>query len=785
MTADMGETMKCAYKPKFWVIAFGILVLLGERGYSFAETMAFAQTRDSEGKTVSALEVKNNKIISSATVLSKVQTTVGKPYSQAIINQDLKRLYATDFFTDISIDVEDFQGGVKVIFIVTEKPVVDKVLFEDNKAIKTDRLSPLVSTKAGQMLNYRVLKADTEAISAYYEKNGFHLAKIQYRVDLDEKTGRGTVVFQVTEAERIRIKGISVRGNKSFTDAKILKLISTRRNTLFNSGYYKKDVFESDLEKLADFYKREGFMDVAVDKEFRYDSGGKNLFIIINLTEGKRYYVGTITIEGNKIFPEFKLRESLTMLPRSVFSQDALRADIVKLQEYYFHHGYISARVASDTILNEKTGNIDIKYKLTEGELAYVDRIDIHGNVKTKDAIIRRELRIYPGEKFDGEKLKRSKERLYNLGFFEEINYDVEPGSAEDKKNLVVTVKETKTGEFSFGAGYSSIDKAIGFVDLTQKNFDIANWPTFTGDGQQLRLHTEFGTVRQDYTLSWTEPWIFDYPYLFGFDLFQRSHERSSDVGYGYDETRTGGDLRFGKEFSEYNRADLMYSMEEVQIKDVASEASDALKIEEGTNQINSLGLVLTHDTRDNIYNPMRGLLGVATSDYTGGFLGGDKNFIRYTLGGSVFFTNLGSNVLELRAKAGAIDDFDETSSIPIYERFFAGGANTIRGYKERKVGPLDTVTRDPIGGKSLLLGTAEYTVPLVKVFKAAVFYDIGNVWPTVSQIGVDDLKSSAGLGARIKTPLGPVKLDYGYPLDRIEDEKKKPRFHFSMSRGF
>jgi len=752
---------------------------------ALAENEAFAASKDNEGKTVIAIEVKNNKAISSATILSKIQTLAAKPFSQAILNQDLKRLYATDFFTDISIEVEDFQGGVKVIFVVTEKPIVDKVLFEGNKVIKNDRLLPLVKTKSDQMLNYRTLKSDTEAISALYEKNGFHLAKIQYRVDVDDKTNRGVVVFEISESERVRIKNISVEGNKYFNDGRILKLMITKRSTLFSSGYYKKDVFESDLEKVADFYRREGFMDVVVDKELNYTGGDKKLYIVIKINEGKKYLVGAIKIIGNNIFPEFKLRGNLTMLPESVFSQDGLKSDIVRLQEYYFHDGYISSVVKADTVLNAQTGKIDITYSITEGELAYVDMIDIRGNSKTKDVVIRRELRIYPGEKFDGEKLKRSKERLYNLGFFEEINYTIEPSTEENKKNLVVTVKETKTGEFSFGAGYSSIDKAVGFVDLTQKNFDLFNWPTFTGDGQELRLHTDFGTVRQDYVLSYTEPWIFDYPYLFGFDLFQRSHSRSTDIGYGYNENRQGGDLRFGKEITEYDRADLMYMMENVDISDVADSASNELKLEEGTNQINSLGLTLTHDTRDNVYNPATGLLGVGTIDYAGGFLGGDKNFIRYTLSSSIFFSLFNTNVLEFRGKAGAIDDFSTTDRVPIYERFFAGGANTIRGYKERRVGPLDPVTKDPIGGKSLLLGTVEYTIPLIKVLKAAVFYDVGNVWPTVNEIGFNNLKSSVGVGTRIKTPLGPVKLDYGFPLDSIGGEKKSPRFHFSMSRGF
>jgi len=765
-----------------------VISLMAVLACMLGSSAAFAQTgstRQHEGKRIMRLQVENNKSVGEAKILSKIKTKQGVKYSHRVISQDLKRLYETGFFTDITIDVQDHEGGVKVIFIVTEKPIVEKVVFSGNKRLRDDKLAKEVITKPDEMLSHRQLKQDRDAIRKLYEKNGFHLAKVDQKIDVNDKTNKAVVNFVITEAEKVRIKRIFVEGNVAFKDKKILRLISTRKDTLFTSGFFKKEIFERDLNKLETFYRSQGYIDVKVDSDLRYDAMGKALYLTLTIDEGKKYYVGQIKVKGNKRFATVDIMSNLTMLSENTYTQEGLKSDTIHIQEFYFHKGYISAEVKADTLVNEKTGKVDVVYKIKEGKLAYVDRIDIKGNVKTKDIVIRRELRIYPGEKFDGDKLRRSKERLYNLGYFEEVSYDIEPGSAPDKKNLAVTVKETKTGEFSFGAGYSSVDKAVGFVDITQKNFDALAWPTFTGDGQQLRLRAEFGTIRRNYELGFTEPWIFDYPLLFGFDLYRRARSRETDIGYGYDEERQGGDIRLGKELGEYNRADFTYRLEDVDISDVSSGASEDLTAEEGQNTISSAEIKLTHDTRDNIFNPATGLNAVGTVEYAGGALSGDKNFLKYSLGTSVYFSHWEKNVLELKFRAGAVDDFDESDRVPIYERFFAGGANTIRGYRERRVGPRDPSSKDPIGGKSMMIANVEYTFPIVKVLKGAVFCDVGNVWPTVSQFGSGDLKSGAGLGVRVKTPIGPVRLDYGYPLDADPDEEEKGRFHFTMSRGF
>jgi outer membrane protein insertion porin family len=448
----------------------------------------------------------------------------------------------------------------------------------------------------------------------------------------------------------------------------------------------------------------------------------------------------------------------------------------------------MNAVVDAERELNPQTGNIDITYNLDGKELVYVGKVEVRGNTKTKDVVVRRELRIYPGQKFDGDKIGRSKERLYNLGLFEDVSFDTEPTEDPNVQNLIVNVKETKTGQFSFGGGYSSIDYLVGFVEVEQKNFDIMNFPSFQGAGQDLVIRGEIGMVRQNYNISWTEPWIFGWPYLFGFDFYNSSHKRRTDIGWPYDESRTGGDLRLGKELTDNLRADGMYRLEQVRIGDIVDNASQDLMNERGTNWISSVMVGLTYDSRDNVFNTTRGFLVNATIEDAGGFIGGSKDFVKGTGTAAIYHTFLKQFTVELKGRTGLSGAYGDSNDVPIYERFFAGGANTIRGYKERSVGPRDPGSNEPIGGKALIVGNAECTFPIYeKVLKGALFYDAGNVWKSARNIFTSgSYKQGIGVGVRVKTPLGPFKLDYGWPLVKPDGgDKQEGQVYFSISRGF
>ncbi len=760
--------------------------------FSFFQIFASSAHSSDSDKIVKAVDVKGNKTVSSLTILAKVKTQVGQPLSSAILNEDLKRLYGLGYFTDVRIDQEDLLDGVKVMFVVVEKPVLSEIKIEGNKKIGHDAVKKEMQSTVGDFVDQKRVRDDIESIRKLYEKKGFSDVKIDDSLDVNPDTNQAVLRILIDEGSKVRIRDIQVVGNKSIKSGDILGKIKTKKMEWwgwFHSGYLNEEDLSEDVERIKALYDEAGFSDVDVKTDTEpigsaKDSGDIILKIIIN--EGKKYLVGDVQLKGNSVIKSDEIMKAIAMTKDKPFSRRGLRLDVANIQDLYFEKGYLSAQIRSESVYNETTDRVDLNYTITENELTYVGRVRIQGNTKTKDNVIRRELRAYPGESFSGAKLKRSKERLYNLGFFEDVRFDTDPGATPNTRDLLVSVKEGKTGEFSFGGGYSSIDSIIGFVQIRQKNFDWQNWKNFTGAGQDFMMRFEGGSVRKNAELSFTEPWVFGYPYSFGFDLYRKEFDKSSNSGYFFSERKTGGDLRLGKEFTEYDKGLLMYKLEEVKISDIPDDASQALKDESGRNTTSSVALTLTHDQRDNIYNPTKGFMVSGTGEVAGGALGGDKNFTKLYGIASSYFKNFDKMVLELKGRAGIADAYGKTNDVPIYERYFAGGANTIRGYREQRVGPRDPGNQQPVGGDAYWIFNVEETFPIYPdLIKGAVFFDTGNVEEKIGDFGKGGLVSGAGVGVRIKTPIGPVKLDAGYPLDDIPQEKKKLRFYFNISQGF
>lgn len=771
--------------PRLYKTGAGLIVIAFL--FNLAAVVSYSQNVSNEEKNITAIRVSNNRAISTETVMSKIKIKVGDTFNQDNLNDDLKRLYATEYFTDVSIDVQDHEGGVAVTFIVDEKPVIDDIVFKGNSAFKSPKLKSLMKSKPNEMLNLALLAQDIAEIKGFYVKKGYPMVDVKYVLDLDKETNKASIAITVDEKTRVKVSRINIAGNKAVKTNAVKKLLATKPAWLFNPGVFNEDVLKEDIDKIKSLYDDMGYLDTEVTPRLDYSADGTALDINLDINEGKLYLVGVITIRGNLVLPEKDMKLKISMKPDKPFSIKALRMDTVAIRQYYYQFGYMNAVVDVERDLNQATGKIDIVYNIDAREPVYVGKIEIKGNVRTRDLVVRRELRVYPGEKFNGDKIKRSKERIYNLGFFENVSFDTEPTQNPAVQNLIVSVKETKTGEFSFGGGYSSIDLLVGFVEITQRNFDVMNFPTFTGGGQNLALKAEMGMVRNNFNVSWTDPWIFGWPFSLGFDAYRTSHVRSGDIGWAYDEAKTGGDLRLGKELTDYLRGDVTYRLEQVQISNLIDNASADMQNELGKNVISSIMADVTLDTRDNIFSPGKGYVLNGTIENAGGIILGDKTYIKGTAGAMYYHTFFDRFVLELKGRIGLASAYGTSDKVPIYERFFAGGANTIRGYKERRVSPRDPGSNEPIGGDSILIGNSELTFPLYeKILKGAVFFDIGNVWKDTGDfMSGGKLKAGVGLGVRVKTPVGPVKVDWGYPLVGNYDDERTGEFYFSMSRGF
>jgi len=737
-----------------------------------------------DGDVIARVDIKGQKIVSDATIISKIKIRSGQNYNENIVNEDIKNLYATGFFETVEAEKEKIAEGVVVIFKVKEKPVLTKLDIEGERFIRKKKIEEVIDVKVGSFVDEYKLNEVASKIKDLYAKKGFTQSKVTYDFKTDKEKNEAEVKYIIEEKGVLKVRRIKIQGNKTISAGRILKLMKTRTAWLFNSGLYKEEAFKDDIKRITDFYRQEGFTDVKIDTELDFNE--KGLYVTISVVEGKRYHIGTIQIEGYKDVSLDEIKKAMKLKTDSVYSDTALYEESSRMRSVYVDRGYIFAQIEPVTILNPETQKVDVTYKIVENQVAYIERIDIKGNIKTKDKVIRRELRVYPEERFDGKAVRKSKEKLENLGFFEEVRFDTEPGTKPEQVNLVVDVKEAKTGHLSFGGGYSSIEEFVGFAEIRQKNFDFANFSTFSGAGQDLSLYASLGSLTSRYELSFTNPWIFDRPYSFGFDVYKKGHDQDEDVGYGYSENITGGDIRLGKDFNDTLKGQAAYRFDRVKISDVIENATSDLKDEAGITNLSTVEFDLAYDTRDNVFSPLTGMYFTNNFQVTGGPFGGDRDFIKYLARLSYFYPLINKSVLEGRLRAGWADPFSDTKKVPIYERFFAGGASTVRGYQERKVGPVDAATDDPLGGEAMFVANLEYTYPLVDFLKLATFFDAGNVWSKNSDFFSDKLYKSVGLGVRVKTPIGPVSVDYGWPLDLGPgEEHKEGRFHFNVSRGF
>ncbi|HKB91125.1 MAG TPA: outer membrane protein assembly factor BamA [Opitutaceae bacterium] len=740
----------------------------------------------------------------------------GSDLDDTLIDRDIRSLYKTGLFEFIEVkrEVTD-EHMVNLAVEVTPKFRVLAIKFEGNKDKSTRRLLKEVTSKPNGPLDERAVKEDTQKVFDYYQKSGYNQATVNYAIERDRTTGFGTIIFKIKEGNKVRIKNIVFVGNDHAKARKLRKEMETSRWWIFSwltgGGRLKDDQFEDDLDKLREYYRELGYLDVEIaqDKvQFDYPTP-KKLVITINVVEGRQYKVGDIAITGNKIHPEPLLRLILRQKSGAIFTPSKLDKDVENLEDFYGRDGYLDTKVRLVRKPNLSTGNIDVEYQITESEKFNVESVNIEGNTKTKSTVILRELNLGPGEVFDTVRMKLSKLRLENTRFFEDVNISPETTNLPGRRNLKIAVKEGRTGNLTFGAGFSSLEKAVVFAELSQSNFDLFNRHSFfQGDGQKFRIRLSIGSVSSEAVIAFEEPWLFQQPLALGGQIYRTSSDYNSSF---YQEIRYGVQIYLRKTLFERVEGQLAYTYEIVDIRNVTTDASSVIQNLSGKSSESRLSLTLTRDLRDKIINTTTGSRAQFLTELAGGPLGGKANYYRLEFQGAQFFPlfETQTQVLSIIGRAGVVQSFGNSNKlkarynldgtpqldangnqvytadgVPFFDRYFLGGPQTLRGFEFRDVSPRD-YTNEPVGGKSYGMFSAEYSLDIVSPIRFAIFYDAGFVNSNAYDFSPARYNDNFGFGVRLFVLGAPLSLDFGIPLTGDKFNKKGNQFNFSFGTRF
>jgi outer membrane protein insertion porin family len=712
--------------------------------------------------------------LSKEKILANMRTAVGKPYSEQAIEDDVRALYATGSVTNVRIFGEPVSDGMRVEVVIQSKANVASITFVGAKAISEKKLRKDIATKPGQTLNEATLEQDRQKILDDYANKGYSETQVVYHTDVNDQTGAANVTFNITEGGKTVVKGIHFEGNTVFTAKVLKKVIKTRPNN---------DQLDEDVTDLRTYYQNHGYEDVTVDQPRVEPVSSDKVNLVYPIHEGQQYHVGTVSVTGGQVYTDDQIQSHLKTKAGGVFSPGDLRDDTKNIGDLYGARGYIDMTANAETT---SAGDrvINVEYKIDEGSQSYIEHINIEGNTRTKDKVIRRELAVNPGEVYNTNLIDVSKQRLENLGYFnKDRGVQIYPSDTDipGRKDVNVLVEEARTGSFNFGAGFSSIDSLLGFVEVQQTNFDLLNWPTFTGGGERFHARFQIGTQRTDADLSITEPYFLDYQLSLGGELFYSDANYVSSV---YTQKDYGFDINLRKPINPFSAVRLDYRLEDLDIYDVSDGVSDTIRRDQGDHTKSSITAGYTYDTRDSVFLTRKGDRVDLSVFVAGGPLGGSVNDWGFDLNGAKYFSFPGDGILLLNAEVSDIENYGSSDHVPIFDRLYLGGPNSLRGFRFRAMAPYDDKGQ-PIGGDSLARLTAEYTFPIMDRIRGAGFYDTGFVNPGAYNVSLSNIASDAGLGLRLDLPIGPVRLDYGIPIQNPTHASSSGQFNFSIGYQF
>ena len=831
---------------------------------------------------------------SDALIRANIRLRLGDPYSRKASDDDIHNLRNTGFFENVYVTEKQVAGGVEVTYTLVGKPVVTEILFEGNtggRKFRESKLRKKIRSRTGETLSRPRIFSDTRVILKEYQKGGYHQARVEYEVRHDEALGQAAVVFQVDPGRKVKIDDIVFENAVAFSQRELRKVFKTRRrwwmSWLTGSGKFETDQWDEDLEMLTQFYQDEGYIDFKVREiKFGYPKEGR-MVIRLDLYEGYRYQVGNVTFEGNTLFTEDQIRRGVQVLERpvapfmlegAIFTPTGLNEDRDAIRDYYEAYGYLDTIVRVTKVPNTDQGTIDLVYSVKEGEISYVEKVEIRGNTRTRDKVIRRELAISPGEVFDMVSVELSKRRLEGTGLFESVDTQVEKiPELPNRRNLIVGVEEGRTGHLIMGFGYSSIEAMFAQAGYVQGNFDLFNPPFFTGGGQKFRLQITAGTRRKDYQVTFEEPYFLDRKLRLSVNLYHREIQYYSRY---FEQHQTGAKIGLSRTlWNDFTYGGIDYTIESIGIHDRSSYSEmlmehdmlanglaevlpDGLPVnpfdwnpdDDRLNQgelgelnnnrlVSKLGLFFAYDTRNHALMPSRGQRTQVNADIAGGPLSGDTEMYRLEVETAYYFPGFTEgHVWEVVGKVGVVDTFGDSRRVPYFDRFFLGGGYSLRGYDYRDIGPrmqkwkndkkdgklgyyvnvegadgkskgkefipvksnipyfpFDqtpqklpengdkwtpgiTDGRETLGGSSYWLGSVEYSIPIIDRLRVAFFYDIGMVYEDSYEFEFSNYADNWGIGLRLFVPmLGPLRLDYGFPITHPDYVGGSGQFHFGV----
>ena len=720
---------------------------------------------------IARVEIAGNRKIGADAVRQKLKSKPGNPLDEEDISDDIKTIFKMGYFLDVSADVATEAAGKVLTFNVVEKGLISEIRLIGNKKVDKDDILEAMSVKVRQSVNPENIKQDLQKIKALYDTKGYYNAEITDRLEKDGEKDF-VLILDIKENDRVYIRSITFEGNESFTTKELVGMMATNERTLLgfitDTGILQSQQLKQDVQRLTAFYFNNGFVNAQIGEPvITHDD--KGIYIKIVVREGKRFKIGKVEISGDYLEKtRADLYAQLKTKSGSHYSREAIMKDMEMITTTANDEGYANADVNPQVTTHEKEQLVDLNFLLKKGELVHIARIGISGNTTTRDKVIRRSLFIVEGDLYSSTKLKKSYENLNQLRYFEEV--DIQTDKAPDNQmDINIRVKEKNTGMFMIGAGYSAVDQAVIMAQIVQQNF--------LGYGQTMSLKASLGSKTNNYELSFTEPFLFDLPLWFKADVWKYKKEYDS---YTLDTMGAGVTLGHPLFWKIVGYVGYKYSIDNIQDINYAT-ASYYIKVQEGERKTSAVTFTMSYDTTNDVMFPSKGLKSTASVQYAGMPLGGNTKFVKYNASTIGFVPLFWDMVFSLKGQIGYLQNNDDSDDkIPIYERYVLGGINSLRGL--RYVGPTNPGTSDVVGGTTMLTGTAEVVFPLVKDagIKGVVFYDTGNTWN--GGYYLDDLRSTCGAGIRWYSPIGPLRLEYGYVLDNkgLSDDSKG-RWEFTI----